>query len=243
MAMLVVTPIREEFDCFARVFEQRWGSPEQRAVGRAQVHEYRAADVTLARGGLGKVQFAVTTGHLLAHLPEVNLVVCARCGRCLGGPGARRRRRGRHCHGGARLQSELRLTATLVRCFTAAPCRPPADGGRLAGALRRALRSGRQRRRDHRRRGSSGCASTPVPVRSRLPGRALEEHEPRPSRRSPTWKCEASPTWRTTPPWTCSRPTSPRRCRTLPSSLPGSRNNPFPRLRPAHLPLQPILAD
>ena len=75
--MLVVTPLREEFDCLARVFEQRWGSPEQRAVGKAQVHEYRAAGVTLARGGLGKVQYAVTTGHLLAHLPAVDLVVCA----------------------------------------------------------------------------------------------------------------------------------------------------------------------
>ena len=77
MATLVVTPIREEFDCLARTFEQRWGSPEQRAVGRADVHEYRAAGVTLARGGLGKVQFAVSTGHLLDHLADVDLVVCA----------------------------------------------------------------------------------------------------------------------------------------------------------------------
>ena len=77
MAMLVVTPIREEFSSLARVFEQRWGSPEKRAVGRAQVHEYRAAGVTLARGGLGKVQYAVTTGHLLDRLPAVDLVVCA----------------------------------------------------------------------------------------------------------------------------------------------------------------------
>ena len=77
MAMLVVAPIPEEFDCLARAFEQRWGSPERRAVGRTHVHQYRAAEVTLARGGLGKVQFAVTTGHLLAHLPEVDLVVCA----------------------------------------------------------------------------------------------------------------------------------------------------------------------
>ena len=77
MATLVVTPIREEFECLASVFEQRWGSAEQRAVGRVHVHEHRAAGVTLARGGLGKVQFAVTTGHLLDHRPAVDLVVCA----------------------------------------------------------------------------------------------------------------------------------------------------------------------
>ncbi len=77
MATLVVTPIPEEFDCLASAFEQRWGSPEQRAVGRAHVYQYPAAGVTLARGGLGKVQFAVTTGHLLDHLPYVDLVVCA----------------------------------------------------------------------------------------------------------------------------------------------------------------------
>lgn len=77
MATLVVTPIRDEFNSLARVFEERWGSPAQRAVGRVDVHEYHAAGVTLARGGLGKVQFAVTTGHLLDRLPEVDLVVCA----------------------------------------------------------------------------------------------------------------------------------------------------------------------
>lgn len=77
MATLVVTPIAEEFECLATEFERRWGGAEQRAVGRAAVYEYLAAGVTLARGGLGKVQFAVTTGHLLAHLPQVDLVVCA----------------------------------------------------------------------------------------------------------------------------------------------------------------------
>ena len=77
MATLVVTPIRDEFNSLARVFEERWGSPAQRAVGRVDVHEYHAAGVTLAQGGLGKVQYAVTTGHLLDRLPGVDLVVCA----------------------------------------------------------------------------------------------------------------------------------------------------------------------
>ncbi len=77
MTTLVIAPIPQEFEVLARVFEQRWGSPEKREVGRTDVYEYEATDVILAQGGLGKVQFAVTTGRLLAHLPEVNLVVCA----------------------------------------------------------------------------------------------------------------------------------------------------------------------
>ena len=77
MTTLVIAPIPQEFEALARAFQQRWGSPERREVGRSDVHEYRAADVTLAEGGFGKVQFAVTTRHLLDHLPGVNLVVCA----------------------------------------------------------------------------------------------------------------------------------------------------------------------
>ena len=77
MTTLVIAPIPQEFEVLARVFEQRWGSPEKRGVGRTDVHEYRATDVILAEGGFGKVQFAVTTRHLLDHLPGVSLVVCA----------------------------------------------------------------------------------------------------------------------------------------------------------------------
>ena len=77
MTTLVITPIPQEFEALARAFQQRWGSPERREVGRSDVDEYRAADVILAEGGFGKVQFAVTTRHLLDHLPGVNLVVCA----------------------------------------------------------------------------------------------------------------------------------------------------------------------
>ena len=77
MTMLVVAPISNEFDVLARVFEERWGAPEQRGAGRVSVREYRATNVVLAEGGFGKVQFGVTTQHLLDHLPDVDLVVCA----------------------------------------------------------------------------------------------------------------------------------------------------------------------
>ena len=41
------------------------------------MREYAAADLALAQGGFGKAQFAATTQHLLDHLREVDLVVCA----------------------------------------------------------------------------------------------------------------------------------------------------------------------
>ncbi|MXX19704.1 MAG: 5'-methylthioadenosine/S-adenosylhomocysteine nucleosidase [Dehalococcoidia bacterium] len=53
------------------------GSPVLRDTGRVVVREYSAADVVLAEGGFGKVQYGVTTQHLLDHLPDVDLVVCA----------------------------------------------------------------------------------------------------------------------------------------------------------------------
>ena len=77
MATLVIAPIPQEFEVLAAVFETRWGSPTSHKAGSTAVHEYRTADVFLAEGGFGKVQFAVTTRHLLDHLSEVSLVVCA----------------------------------------------------------------------------------------------------------------------------------------------------------------------
>lgn len=77
MATLVVAPIPQEFEVLSKAFEQRWGNPERRKVGLAEAYEYRSTGVILAEGGFGKAQFAVTTRHLLDHLPEVTLVVCA----------------------------------------------------------------------------------------------------------------------------------------------------------------------
>ncbi|MYA53428.1 MAG: 5'-methylthioadenosine/S-adenosylhomocysteine nucleosidase [Dehalococcoidia bacterium] len=77
MTMLVVAPISNEFDVLARAFEERWGAPKQRDVGRIPVRDFGAANVILAEGGFGKVQFGISTQHLLDHLPDVDLVVCA----------------------------------------------------------------------------------------------------------------------------------------------------------------------
>ncbi len=77
MSILVIAPIPQEFEVLAAAFETRWGSPTGHEAGSTDVHQYKAADVFLAEGGFGKVQFAVTTRHLLDHLPGVSLVVCA----------------------------------------------------------------------------------------------------------------------------------------------------------------------
>ncbi len=75
--MLVVAPITAEFEALAGAFDERWGSPALGEAGRVAVRKYEAAGVTLAEGGFGKVQYGVTTQHLLDHLPDVSLVVCA----------------------------------------------------------------------------------------------------------------------------------------------------------------------
>ena len=77
MTTVVITPIAEEFEVLTRVFDQRWGSHEMREAGRIHVREYQASSVILSQGGLGKVQFAVTTQHLLDNLAAPSLVVCA----------------------------------------------------------------------------------------------------------------------------------------------------------------------
>lgn len=77
MTVLVVAPITAEFEALTGAFDERWGSPLPRDTGRLAVREYAAAGVVLAEGGFGKVQFGVRTQHLLDHLPEVSLVVCA----------------------------------------------------------------------------------------------------------------------------------------------------------------------
>ncbi len=77
MTTLVIAPISEEIEVLTRAFDQLLGSHEVRDAGRVHVREYQASDVILAQGGLGKVQFAITTQHLLDNLADPSLVVCA----------------------------------------------------------------------------------------------------------------------------------------------------------------------
>ena len=77
MPIAMITPIVEEFVALTEALDRRWHRHDLRHVGRVKVHVYRSGDVILAQGGLGKVQFAVTTQHLLDNLDDLSLVVCA----------------------------------------------------------------------------------------------------------------------------------------------------------------------
>ena len=77
MPIAVITPIAKEFHVLTKAFDQRWQGHDLRQVGRIQAYEYRAGEVIVAQGGLGKVQFAVAAQHLLANLSDLSLVVCA----------------------------------------------------------------------------------------------------------------------------------------------------------------------
>ena len=74
MPIAVITPISEEFRSLTRALDECWQGHDSLQVGRIQVYEYRAGEVIIAQGGLGKVQFAVTT---LDNLSDLSLVVCA----------------------------------------------------------------------------------------------------------------------------------------------------------------------
>ena len=77
MKVLVVTPMQAELDCFLRSCIGRDIATEPGLLGRLPVVRLPALDITLARGGLGKAQFALQTQHLLDTEPGWGLVVCA----------------------------------------------------------------------------------------------------------------------------------------------------------------------
>ena len=77
MPVVVITPIPEEFNALSQALDQHWQGRDVLQVGRVRAHAYRSGEIILAQGGLGKVQFAVTTQHVLDSLDDVSLVVCA----------------------------------------------------------------------------------------------------------------------------------------------------------------------
>ncbi len=74
---LVVTPLQKEFDLFLSSCARRGLQAENIVIGRLPAVRLPALGLTLARGGIGKVQFAVQTQHLLDARPGWELVICA----------------------------------------------------------------------------------------------------------------------------------------------------------------------
>ena len=77
MNKLIVTPMKKELDLLFQSYTTAGFHAESAMIGRLPVVRLPDLGVTLARGGLGKVQFAVQTQHLLDTCSDWELVVCA----------------------------------------------------------------------------------------------------------------------------------------------------------------------
>lgn len=77
MRILTVVPIQAELDFLVQAWAEKSFQTQNSIMGRLSVVHLPELDVTLACGGLGKVQFAVQTQHLLDVCPAWDLVICA----------------------------------------------------------------------------------------------------------------------------------------------------------------------
>ena len=77
MSRLIITPMKEELDFLLQNCTNRGFHAKSAMIGRLPVVRLPDLNVTLARGGLGKVQFAVQTQHLLDTCSDWDLVACA----------------------------------------------------------------------------------------------------------------------------------------------------------------------
>ena len=77
MTQLLITPVQQEFDFFMQGCAELGLGREESLIGRLPVTHLPDLNVTAARGGLGKVQFAIQTQHLLDIQPGWDLVICA----------------------------------------------------------------------------------------------------------------------------------------------------------------------
>ena len=77
MSKLIITPMREELDFLLQSCTAAGFHAESATVGKLPVIRLPDLGITLAQGGLGKVQFAVQTQHLLDTCSDWDLVVCA----------------------------------------------------------------------------------------------------------------------------------------------------------------------
>jgi hypothetical protein len=65
MKILTMIPIQTELDFLVQAWAEKGFQRQNSIIGRLPVVHLPELDVTLACGGLGKVQFAVQTQHLL----------------------------------------------------------------------------------------------------------------------------------------------------------------------------------
>ncbi len=77
MKILTVIPTQKEFNFFLESCIEYEFQAEDSTIGRLPVVQFPDLGIILSRGGLGKVQFAVQTQHLLDTHLDWDLVICA----------------------------------------------------------------------------------------------------------------------------------------------------------------------
>ena len=77
MSKLIITPMKEELNFLLQGCTKAGFHAESAMIGKLPVVQLPDLSIALARGGLGKVQFAVQTQHLLDTCSDWDLIVCA----------------------------------------------------------------------------------------------------------------------------------------------------------------------
>jgi adenosylhomocysteine nucleosidase len=77
MKVLVITPLQEELAFFLQSCAERGFLVEHAMVGLLPVAQLPELGITVARGGIGKAQFAIHTQHLLDRQVGWGAVICA----------------------------------------------------------------------------------------------------------------------------------------------------------------------
>jgi adenosylhomocysteine nucleosidase len=77
MKIAILIPTQKEHNYFLNSCLEQGLAAEDATIGRLPVVRLPELDVTVCRGGLGKVEFAVSTRHLIDAGPAWELVVCA----------------------------------------------------------------------------------------------------------------------------------------------------------------------
>lgn len=77
MKTIVIIPTQKEFKLFVQSIIKNGCQAENVLVGKLPVVEFSDIGMTVACGGLGKVQFAIHTQHLLDTCPQWTWAICA----------------------------------------------------------------------------------------------------------------------------------------------------------------------
>ncbi len=76
MKILTVIPTQRELEFFVQASVKQGYHPHPLAIGKLSVTHFPVLELTVASGGLGKVQFAVQTQHLI-DAGQWDVVICA----------------------------------------------------------------------------------------------------------------------------------------------------------------------